>query len=166
MKDSCDTIAIDEKKNIMTPVFLVEADSYTKGRKKVMYFLESTTLVKYDNILLSPGLSCSAAEQKFWKTIDSSIEKNRQSVTALIEELQKSGYSKFTDLAEMKQGYESKMLHILVHLLDGFIGIDSSFYNIVEDSHQVSDSLHRKIRISPEKYWLVLGNTEISWSFL
>lgn len=44
MKDSCDTIAIDEKKNSMAPTFLVEADSYTKGCKKVMHFLETTAL--------------------------------------------------------------------------------------------------------------------------
>lgn len=166
MKNSCNTTAIDGNKNILAPAFLVEADSYAKGCKKVMYFLEITALVKYDNFQFSPDLSCSASEQKFWKIIDNGLKNNRQSVAALIEELQNNGYRQLAELTEMKQGYESKMLHILVHLLDGFIGIDSSFYSIIEDSHQISDSLRRKIRESPGKYWLLQGNTENSWSFL
>jgi hypothetical protein len=156
----------DSSKNRVAPAFLVEVESYQKGCKKVIYFLDKTALVKYDSIEFNPDLSCSASDQKFWAMVDSGLRKNRQSVTDLIDELQKSGYSQLVDLAEMKQGYESKIMHILVHLLDGFIGIDSSFYNLIEDSHQISDSLRLKIKQSPENYWLLQINAENLWTFL
>ncbi len=157
---------IDSSKKIVAPAFLVEAESYTKGCKKVIHFLDKTTLVKYDSIEFNLELSCSAVNQKFWETVDSGLKKNSQSVIGLIDELQKNGYSQIEELAEMKQGYESKVLHILVHLLDGFIGIDSSFYNLIEDSHQISDSLRRKIDQNPENYQLLQVNAENLWTFL
>lgn len=157
---------IDSTKKIVVPAFLVEAESYPKGCKKVIHFLDETALVKYDRIEFSPDLSCSASNYKFWEIVDSGLKKNRQSVVGLIDELQKNGYSKIVELAEMKQGYESKVLHILVHLLDGFIGIDSSFYNLIEDSHQISDSLRRKIEQIPENYQLIQINAENLWTFL
>ncbi len=157
---------IDSTKKIVAPAFLVEAESYPKGCKKVLHFLDETALVKYDSIEFSPDLSCSASNHKFWETVDRGLKKNRQSVIGLIDELQKSGYSQIVELAEMKQGYESKVLHILVHLLDGFIGIDSSFYNLIEDSHQISDSLRLKIEQIPENYQLLQVNAENLWTFL
>lgn len=160
MKNSCTPDAIDVSENFVVPVFLVEANDYVKGRKKVMYFLETTSLVKYDNIAFSPELSCSASDQKFWKMIDSGLEKNKQTIMTLIDELQKNGYKQLTEVVDMKQGYESKTLHVLVHFLDGFIGIDSSFYNTIEDSHQVSDSLRNKISQNPGNFWLLRGNAE------
>jgi len=98
--------------------------------------------------------------------VDSGLEKNRESVISLIDELQTSGYSQLLDLADMKQGYESKILHILVHFLDGFIGIDSSFYNLIEDSHQISDSLHLRIKQNPQNYWLFRIDAKNSWTLL
>ena len=73
----------------------------------------------------------------------------------LIHELQESGYHTLVELAEIKQGYESKTLHTLVHLLDGFIGIDSKFYNLIENSHLISASLRREIKQTPAHYWLL-----------
>ena len=157
---------IDSSKKIVAPAFLVEEDSYAKGCKKVIHFLDKTALVKYDRIEFNPDLSCSASDQKFWAMVDSGLEKNSKSVIGLIDELQKSGYRQLEELAGMKQGYESKILHILVHLLDGFIGVDSSFYNLIEDSHQVSDSLRRKIKQTPENYRLLQVNAENLWTFL
>jgi hypothetical protein len=59
------------------------------------------------------------------------------------------------DLLALKPGYPSKVLHILTHMLDGFIGIDSAFYNLVEDSHWLSEPLRTTILRNPEGYWLV-----------
>ena len=145
---------------ITAPAFLVEADSYTHGCEKVWHFLENTILIRYDNIDFAFDRSRSASDQEFWTMVDNVIEKNRQSVIGLIDELRKSGYHQLRELAEMKQGYESKILHILVHLLDGFIGIDSKFYNLIEDSHQISDSLRRKIKQTPGHYWLLQVEAE------
>ena len=47
------------------------------------------------------------------------------------------------------------MLHVITHLLDGFFGIDSYFYNLVEDSHWVSEELRATIKTSPSRYWLI-----------
>jgi hypothetical protein len=58
-------------------------------------------------------------------------------------------------LLTLKQGYATKILHTLTHLLDGFIGIDSAFYNLVEDSHWVSGELAEAIRVAGAEYWLV-----------
>jgi len=156
----------DSSKKIMAPSFLVEVESYAKGCKKVIHFLDQTALVKYDSIEFNPDLSCSAVDQRFWVMVDSGLEKNRESVISLIDELQTSGYSQLLDLADMKQGYESKILHILVHFLDGFIGIDSSFYNLIEDSHQISDSLHLRIKQNPQNYWLFRIDAKNSWTLL
>jgi len=40
-------------------------------------------------------------------------------------------------------------------MLDGFIGIDSVFYNLAEDSHWLSAPLRKTIEQHPEHYWLV-----------
>jgi len=156
----------DSSKKIVEPSFLVEVDNYSEGCKKVLYFLDQTALVKYETVDFNPDMSCSAADKRFWTMVESGLENNRQSVTALIEELQESGYRQLLDLTKMKQGYESKILHILVHFLDGFIGIDSSFYNLIEDSHQISDSLHRRITENPQNYWLFRIDAENKWTLL
>jgi predicted DNA-binding ribbon-helix-helix protein len=166
MKTLCSSVSIDENKNLVAPAFLVEADSYAKSCKKVMYFLETTSLVKYDSVAFSTELAFSASDHAFWDMLSNVLEKNKQSINTLIDELQRSGYRQISELAEMKQGYLSKTLHVLVHFLDGFIGVDSSFYNIIEDSHQISDSLHKKIKQSPQNYWLLKGNAENPQGFL
>jgi hypothetical protein len=159
-------LSVDSSTKIVAPAFLVDEGTYSVGCERIIHFLDNSDLVKYDNIEFDPDQSCSALERQFWQMLESTIEKNRQSILGLIDELQKNGYSKFADLSEMKQGYESKIMHILVHLLDGFIGIDSSFYNIIEDSHQVSDSLRQKIERTPEKYQLIQVSAENLWTFL
>jgi hypothetical protein len=157
---------IDNSKKIAAPVFLVEAKDYTLGCEKVTYFLDNTAQVTYEDITNDRDLSCSASDPKFWKMVGNGLEKNSQSVIGLIRDLEESGYNQLTELAEMKQGYESKTLHILVHFLDGFIGIDSSFYNLMEDSHLLSDSLRQKIKQTPNHYWLLQINARNLWTFL
>ena len=73
----------------------------------------------------------------------------------MIEHLKEEGATTLEDLLSVKQGYATKILHTLTHLLDGFIGIDSVFYNLVEDSHWVSEELSEAIRGQQEEYWLV-----------
>jgi hypothetical protein len=55
----------------------------------------------------------------------------------------------------LQQGYVTKVLHTLTHLLDGFIGIDSVFYNLVEDSHWASEGLLKALQDTAGEYWLV-----------
>jgi hypothetical protein len=73
----------------------------------------------------------------------------------LYRRLKEEGVTSLDQLPHLEQGYVTKVLHTLTHLLDGFIGIDSVFYNLLEDSHQVSGSLAADIQASPTAYWLV-----------
>ena len=156
----------DSNRETSAPVFLVEAEDYAGGCKKVLYFLDQTSLLKYDHVTFSANTSYSAIDTQFWSSVDNALTANQQSIDHLIQELQDSGYNNLRDLATMQQGYESKMLHILTHFLDGFIGIDSSLYNLIEDSHQITDSLRQKIRNSPENYWLMQVRADKLWTFL
>lgn len=83
------------------------------------------------------------------------IAANRQLVGELLGELGEGGFEKLTDLLEMRQGYESKLLHSITHLLDGFFGVDTVFYNLEEDSHGISDRLVMAIKANPAGFWLV-----------
>ena len=157
---------IDDNRDTVAPAFLVDADSYSTACKKILNFLGQTTLIKYDSIVFDDAASCSAGDPEFWAMVDTALDGNAKSIHSLIQELETSGYTRLVDLAEMRQGYDSKILHILTHFLDGFIGFDSSFYNLIEDSHQLSDSLRTVIVHAPEKYWFVQVGAEKLWSFL
>lgn len=150
----------------VAPVFLVEAGGYHEGCEKVRYFLDQTALLKYDSIIFNEDDSRSAADDQFWGSVTSALGANQRSINDLIQELQENGYTDLRDLATMQQGYDSKILHILTHFLDGFIGIDSSLYNLVEDSHRVSESLRQKINSNPEGYWLMQARADKLWTFL
>lgn len=145
---------------ITTPAFLVEADSYALGCKKVELFLNRTDLIKYDNVSFARDHSFPATDPNFWPLVETVLKQNHQSVIDLIGELRHNHVQQITDLATMKQGYLSKTLHTLVHLLDGFIGADTSFYNLIEDSHQISHELRGSIEEQPEQYRLLQVETE------
>lgn len=149
-----------------TPLFLVEAAGYEQGCNRVSHFLEKTTFLKYESIAFSPEHSWIGSQPEFWKTLEAGIAANRASVKGLVSELKENGFHRLEDLEQMKQGFESKILHILVHLLDGFIGIDTSFYNLIEDSHQVSLSLSERIKKDPDKYMLLQIEANTPWAFL
>lgn len=149
-----------------TPIFLVEAANYDQGCERVSRFLDKTALLKYDSVEFSPECSWISSQPQFWQTLEKGIAANRASVKGLVSELKESGFHQLEDLERMKQGYESKILHILVHLLDGFIGIDTSFYNLIEDSHQISLSLSEEIKKDPHKYMLLQVEANTSWAFL
>jgi hypothetical protein len=73
----------------------------------------------------------------------------------LIDELIKANIRKTEDLQDVEQGYLSKTLHILSHFLDGFIGIDSYFYNLLDDSHWLPPVTAKAIHRNPHHYWLL-----------
>ena len=73
----------------------------------------------------------------------------------MLEHLREEGIDTLEQLLDLEQGYETKILHTLTHMLDGFIGIDSFFYNLIEDSHTVSRTLKNTISEFPNEHWLV-----------
>ena len=117
--------------------------------------MKSTQLVVYHSILIKEEEILPAGSERFWLEIESGITANRAFCRTMLQELQETGLREVDDLLTLEPGYPSKVLHILTHMLDGFIGIDSVFYNLEEESHWLSESLRATIRQRPHHYWLV-----------
>ena len=138
-----------------THILLVREPDHESGKKRVLDFFAKNLLVKYDSVNVIENRSFDAEHHLFWETIKEEIGNNQQEITRLIGDLQESGFEKITDLARMPRGYPSKTLHILVHLLDGFFGVDSSFYNLEEDSHLLSEKLIATIKEHPDEFRII-----------
>jgi len=117
-------------------------------------FFEKTPLVRYDTLNILENEIFPATEAEFWRRIADGVVENRKTVKDLLGELREAGTKNFDDLLALPQGFQSKIFHTIAHLLDGFIGIDSGFYNLVEDSHWVSDQLQLEMKENPGDYWL------------
>jgi len=127
----------------------------------VRRFFARTQLVRYDKVDVDQLAIQAAGAPDFWPKVDEALARNRQVLLEIIEELKKSGIRSLDDLAGLPQGYQSKLAHTATHLLDGFFGIDSVFYSLVEDSHWISPPLGREIRRNPEDYYLVPVKAEL-----
>ena len=123
--------------------------------KRVVGFFEKTMLLQYDTVEVNDTLSFSANDPDFWPEVEKGIAANRSVLNENIKELQSVGCHTVQDIASLPLGYPSKVLHIIAHLADGFVGIDSTFFNLQEDSHWLSDSLAQKIKDNPQGYWLL-----------
>lgn len=133
---------------------LAQAESPSACRDAVLRYFRTTNLVRYDHVELIDDQQMGADNSEFPATLDRAISKNHQTVKKLLKDLQAAGVQELDDLKNLKQGYPSKTLHILTHFLDGFIGIDSAFYNLIEDSHWVSEELKKQISETPGHYFL------------
>lgn len=136
--------------------FLIEAQGLDEAIEKVKSFLDKYELVRYDNYFIEEPHSFSARDKIFWDTLEIALSKNYEVLRNYISELKREG--SIRDLEEMEkipQGYLSKIFHIIAHLVDGFFGIDSYFYNLVEDSHWISSPLKKRVAKNPEKYFLI-----------
>ncbi len=135
-------------------LFLVQAEDFSLASQRVLKFLNSYELVRYDTYFIESNY-LRADSERFWLELEKALEQNQKVLKEYLEELQKEGFGSFSELLKLPQGYLSKILHLVAHLLDGFFGIDSSFYNLVEDSHWISPSLKRDILKEPVRYFLV-----------
>jgi len=134
---------------------LLSGESPDHCKKQVLSFFNRTTLVLYDSIQVIEEKSSSGLDASFLQNISRAQELNRIEARRLVEELKETGLRSIDSLLHIHQGYESKLLHILSHMLDGFIGIDSHFYNLIDDSHWLTEKTSRAIRENPGKYWLL-----------
>ena len=134
---------------------LCASDDFATARDLVLSFFSKSILLSYDAIETNEHASCSAEDKRFWQELEEGVAANRLVLRGFLDDLRAEGCRKIDDLAALPLGYPSKMLHIIAHLLDGFIGIDSVFYNLLEDSHWLSDGLCDTIRKTPSRYWLV-----------
>lgn len=140
---------------INTHYFLIDGEDLQAGMNKVNHFFSTTVLVKYDQVVLEKSGSCCALEERFGEMLGQAVALNRQLLEKLLKELAQEGFADLGRWHEMPQGYLSKTVHAAAHMLDGFFGVDSSFYNLVEDSHWVSDKLRERILQDPRGFWLI-----------
>jgi len=134
---------------------LLAGDSFDHCSEQVHKFFDLTSLVIYDCIETIKGNSFSGLDSDFFDQIAKAENINRQAVQNLMDELTKAKICRVEDFHNIEQGYLSKTLHILSHFLDGFIGIDSHFYNLLDDSHWLPEVTAQAIQKNPKHYWLV-----------
>lgn len=122
---------------------------------RVRLFFEKSQLVHYDSIEIDSKRCINAAAPEFEQLVVEAVAGNRQVLSDLLDKLTKEGCENLQDILDLPQGFQSKLLHTMSHLLDGFFGIDSKFYDIDEISHWLTDSRRKQITESPETCWLV-----------
>lgn len=134
---------------------LVAGESFANCCDQVHRFFDLTSLVMYDCIQIIDEKCVSGLDAEFFKTVAAAEGKNHATVNSLIDELQQTGVTTIADLRHLKHGYPSKVLHVISHLLDGFIGIDSHFYNLPADSHWLAEEGLAAVKADPGGYWLI-----------
>lgn len=133
---------------------LAEGESEEACKLHVLKFFEKTSLVCYDNVVIEDRI-LSGTDPEFESELAQGLKKNRNTLRKFINELGSTGFEQRGDLMQVDQGYHSKILHIIAHFLDGFIGIDSVFYNLVEDSHWLSSDIEIRIKEVPARFKLL-----------
>lgn len=136
-------------------IVLVSAKSYENACTQVQDFFDQTLLVRYDKITIRKSKSYSGKSQEFNEELSQSINANRKTLDRFIDEFAKTGFQKVADFKQVEYGYPSKLLHIITHFLDGFIGIDTTFYNLIDDSHWLPDHTQESIKKEPDHFWLI-----------
>lgn len=131
---------------------LLAGSDFEACRKRVMGFFDRTMLIRYDEVLVLEEDSISGAGKEFSKRLQEGLAANQQVMGELLKNLKDEGFATLEDLQGLEKGYVSKIFHTIAHLLDGFIGIDSRFYNLEEDSHTISRDLQQKILAAPQNY--------------
>ncbi len=141
---------------------LVKGPDFETCSQKVALFFEKNMLVRYDRIRVDEQDSVPAHSKEFHARLDAVMTENRQAIKDIVASLKDEGFADLEKWHRMGQGYVSNTVHTLAHLLDGFFGIDSRFYNLIDDSHLVSEQLSQKIDNNPQLYWLIKieGNSE------
>lgn len=142
-------------KKIAQHHLLLAGESMDQCKDQVTRFFEQTSLVRYDRITISEENCLNALDAVFFTTLDRLVRKNKETIHQLLAELKTGGLKEVDSIAEIRQGYLSKTFHLLSHFLDGFIGIDSQFYNLLDDSHWVPDNRIAMIRRKPSEFWLI-----------
>lgn len=142
-------------KRISQHTMLVHGDTFEHCMDQINRFFKLTTLVVYDKIEVNKEFSISSHDENFWFHLEKAEQKNRSILNDLIEDLQTNGVNSLEDIGTIEQGFVSKIFHILSHFVDGFIGVDSFFYNLLDDSHWLPDKTKVTIKEVPDGYWLI-----------
>ncbi len=135
---------------------LCRAMNFAAAQEQALGFFTRSLLIHYDRLVVAEKKALTGNHPRFWPQLEESMAANRRLLEGLIAELKAEGCRDFTDLIALGQGYQSKLLHLAAHLLDGFIGIDTVFYNLREDSHWLSDQVRAEVQAAPGDHWLLL----------
>ncbi len=135
--------------------FMVTGPDLDTCGRHVRFFLDTTQLVRYDSVEIDQEHSIRSTEPRFQQELDLVVAANQAILVELLGELRQEGYRQLDDLLTLPQGFQSKLLHIVSHLLDGFFGIDSRFFDLDEDSHRLTAKRRQQIRNNPDQCWLI-----------
>lgn len=145
----------------ITHEVLVVGPDFPKSRDYALRFFAKTPLVRYDTVTVDEAASCPATHPDFWPRVEAGVRQNQEVLRDLIAELKESGLRGLDDLLTLSKGYQSKLVHTVAHLVDGFFGIDTVFYNLAEDSHGLSPQFRPEILGNPDDYWLLRIHAEL-----
>jgi hypothetical protein len=150
---------LDRHQDLKKPVYhheiLANGSGFESCKRKVLLFFEKYQLVRYSSLSINETASVSGSNPAFHGRLREAIVSNRMILDNLIREIRKEGTETIDDLHTIPQGYKTKLLHIVTHFVDGFFGIDTYFYNLVEDSHWVSKEVQDKILRTPSDFWIL-----------
>lgn len=140
---------------INTHYFLVDGPDLRAAINKVNHFFAATVLIRYEQVTVDEGQARAGLDAGFAEMLAKAIAGNKSLLAKLLGELEEEGFGDMGRWNAMPQGYLSKIVHSVAHMLDGFFGVDSAFYNLIDDSHWVSESLMAQIKKTPERFWLI-----------
>ncbi len=135
--------------------FMVTGPDRDTCSRHVHFFLDTTQLVRYDSVEIDRKHSIRGTEPRFQQELDMVLAANQAIMAELLGELRQEGCRQLDDLLTLPQGFQSKLLHTVSHLLDGFFGIDSRFFDLDEDSHRLTAKRRQQIRDTPAQCWLI-----------
>lgn len=147
---------------VVSHTILVSAPDLDEACHRVKRFFSLTLLVRYEPVVIDREACCRADDPLFMPVLEAGLTANRTFLAEQLAELKAAGFNSLDALLEMERGYASKVLHTATHILDGFIGIDSVFYNLEEDSHWLSSELRQRLNSAPEGYWLVRAECRLA----
>jgi hypothetical protein len=107
--------------------FLVRSRSGTLAGRHVERYLAGNQLITYAEFLIRDEEIRNGADERFQVDLDRGLAANRAFGRRMLDHLWEEGLTTLEQLQDLEQGYATKILHTLTHLLDGFIGIDSAF---------------------------------------
>ncbi|HFQ91173.1 MAG TPA: hypothetical protein ENK27_13960 [Desulfobulbus sp.] len=129
-------------------------DMESAGRR-ILGFLDATPLVRYHRLEFDREFSMNGRDDRLLPRVGEAVAENRRILDAMLAELRHEGLADLADLARLEQGYQSKLFHVIAHILDGFFGIDSRFYDLDESSHWLTGHRRRLLADMPEQCWLI-----------
>ena len=100
-------------------IILAASESKEECKSQVLNFFNKISLVRYDRIVVDESKHLSARDDEFSIALEKALDRNRQILSELVDELGAIGFTKRSDLPDLSQGYPSKVLHIIAHFLDG-----------------------------------------------